>query len=178
MKVQKSIFERFAYFGDRGLAKKRLWIITGIVFALCIAAIISVWKWSEPAVVASSTGNALEITGSSKEAIASLQEIIHADTQSFVYFYENNCEPCKRLEPTIFARAKEKEVTVYRFNLSAYRDALALKNEKGLPLVQFYKELPAVAYYNQGWLIAWIEGDEAKTGMDEFYDHFRFGADD
>ncbi|BFT74521.1 hypothetical protein [Paenibacillus sp. P36] len=160
------------------MARKTFWFMTGAL-ALLVAVIgIGQWKGIETTWADSQVNGPNEITGSSSEAIAELKRIIHSDDQNFVYLYKSNCGLCTKLEPVISAAAEKKGVKLYRFNLTNYSGALDLKNEKGLPLIHFYKELPAVAYYNKGWLIAWIEGDESDKKYEEFYEHFQFGDDD
>ncbi|NOV00054.1 hypothetical protein [Paenibacillus planticolens] len=163
------------------MARKTFWFMTGTLALLVAVVGIGQWNGIETTLADSADSQVNgpnEITGSSSEAIAELKRIIHSDDHNFVYLYKSNCGLCTKLEPLISTAAEKKGVKLYRFNLTKYGGAKDLKNEKGLPLVHFYKELPAVAYYNKGWLIAWIEGDESEKKYEEFYEHFQFGDDD
>lgn len=160
------------------MARKALWFTAGTLALLVAVVGIGQWKGIGTTWADSQVNGPNDITGSSSEAIAELKRIIHSDDQNFVYLYKSNCGLCTKLEPLISTAAEKKGVKLYRFDLTKYGGAQDLKNEKGLPLVHFYKELPAVAYYNKGWLIAWIEGDESEKKYEEFYEHFQFGDDD
>ncbi|PZE20013.1 thioredoxin domain-containing protein [Paenibacillus xerothermodurans] len=154
------------------------WLVTGAVL-LCLA----FWagrEWLHADIIAANApaDGPNEITGDSGDAIRKLKAIMDADDQTFIYFYETDCELCEKLEPMIYATAEQSEVQLYRFNLTKYEDAMQLKNHKGMPLVDFYKDLPAVGYYNKGWLIAWAEGEQSQQTYHDFYEHFRFGDDD
>ncbi|MEK8129206.1 hypothetical protein WMW72_14970 [Paenibacillus filicis] len=165
-----------------GISSKARWLLIGsLTLLLLLAAGLAIWSLPEEASTSSSTSaeqqpaSPTEITGSSKEAVGKLKALIDGEESSFVYYYKPDCEPCRREEPILFLAAEEKGLTVHRFNLAEYGAAMKLRNGKGLPLVDFYKELPAVAYYNKGWLIAWTEGEQPKSVYDQFYEHFRFG---
>jgi thiol-disulfide isomerase/thioredoxin len=157
--------------------RNTLWLMPGIFLLVLLWFVLGAWHQSQPLANEPAPGPN-EITGTSKEAVASLKKLIDSDAQTFVYFYEPNCKLCSKMEPIISAEAAKKGVTMHRFNISKYKEALKLKNAKNVRLVSFYKELPAVAYYNKDWLIAWGEGDQPAKTYDEFYDHFRFGDDD
>lgn len=167
----------FKWFGK--IPRKTYWLMSGILALLIVLVGIGNWYKTEIVLAADSqVYGPNEITGTKEEAIANLKNMIDSDNHNFVYLYEPQCELCKKLEPMIYAAAERKGVTLHRFNLHKYKDARDLRNDKGMPLINFYKELPAVAYYNKGWLMAWADGDQSEKTYDEFYEHFRFGDDD
>ncbi|MFD0616153.1 conjugal transfer protein TraF [Paenibacillus sp. GCM10027629] len=159
--------------------KKHYWLLSGIVLLLLVLlGISSIWYDGTTTEMDESQVGLNEIKGTAREVRAQLMGTINSDEQSFIYLYEPDCKLCTKMEPIINASAERNGLTLQRLNLHKYKDILGLKNEKGIPLINFYKELPAVAYYKNGWLIAWAEGDQSEKIYDEYFEHFRFGDED
>ncbi|MBJ6360624.1 thioredoxin family protein [Paenibacillus sp. GCM10012307] len=165
-----------------GISSRGKWLITGsLTLLLFLTVVLVLWGWLEwplsPATAEQQSSSPYELTGTGKEVIDKLKALIDGEEPSFVYYYKPGCKLCQRMEPIIFSAAEERGLTVHRVNLANNRGAMQLRNSKGVPLVDFYKELPAVAYYSKGWLIAWTEGEKPKSVYDEFYDHLSLGED-
>lgn len=159
--------------------KRHYWILSGMILLLLVVwgvKIVGNDRSSTTSIDQPTAG--LELRGTAREVTTQLMSTINSDKQSFIYLYKPDCKLCSKMEPIIMASAERNGTMLQRLNLSKYKSVLDLKNKKGVPLIQFYKELPAVAYYKNGWLVAWAEGDQSEQTYDEFFEHFRFNDED
>ncbi|NOU71740.1 hypothetical protein GC098_09945 [Paenibacillus sp. LMG 31458] len=158
--------------------KRHYWLLSGVLLLFVLFGIGNIWYDRTTTEMDESQVGLNEMKGTVQEVSAQLMGTINSDVQSFIYLYEPNCKLCMKMEPIINASAERNGIKLQRLNLHKYKNVRGLKNEKGIPLIKFYKELPAVAYYKNGWLIAWTEGDKSEKIYDEYFEHFRFGDED
>ncbi|WP_019122547.1 thioredoxin family protein [Brevibacillus massiliensis] len=72
-------------------------------------------------------------------SLSELQEKLNKNEDTFVYFYQHNCEYCQNVAPYMIPLAEKTNTPLFPLNIQKYSDGWDLYNIEGTPTVVHYR---------------------------------------
>ncbi|MBY7142817.1 hypothetical protein KFZ56_07035 [Virgibacillus sp. NKC19-3] len=108
-----------------------------------------------------------ELTGSVQEVEEAFMQLTEDTDGSFIYMFEPGCEQCHSMSEVFLPLAQQMDVSIKALNVDKYPIGKEVAD---------VHEFPYITYFNDGWEIAYMEGENPEEYYMEFFDHFRFGG--
>lgn len=108
-----------------------------------------------------------ELTGSEQEVEEKFIQLTEDTDGSFIYMFESGCEQCQKMSEVFLPLAEQMDISIKALNVDKY--------PIGSEVVDV-NEFPYITYFNDGWEIAYMEGEHPEEYYMDFFDHFKFGG--